>query len=1036
MRTITTSRLFLVGLLIGGAVQGGAGGLAAQASGTVSGTVTDQASGRPLSDVRIHVAGTTLQGVTDLRGLYRIAGAPAGSVTLEVRRIGYKAVEKSFTLTAGEQVTQDFALSGSVVTLEEVVVSGTAGDQKRRAQGAVVAEISVSDVAQTAPVRTFEQVLQSRVPGVSVTLASGTSGAFSAIRIRGAASISLSNEPLIYVDGVKIAQGAGNTSATFGVGGQVTGRLSELNPKDFESIEVVKGPAAATLYGADASAGVIQIITKKGKQGSRFSQTLSLEYDNIDPHFTPPTNYAFCTAAAVNPNPTPIGARNPLCQGGEALLPDGSNVATATLVSDNPLVREHAFRHGNTKEVQWTGTGGGSNFGYYLSANYGTEDGTTPNNAFDRRSGRVNFNWTPSSRLTLDAGVGMTRTNFVLPDDDNNVYGYLGGGLLGTPLTRREDGTGSNGWFGSERNVAAIRAIENDQQTHRTIATATANWIPLSWWTNRFTVGADWLRDEARRFFPKNTRGSYQGLSNTGDISENREGEERYTVDFLSNAKASTGPHLTHNISAGFQVLDRRNENVQASGQGLTVNSNNTISATSSRSAQQGFVQQRQIGFLGQYQASWNDKLYASVGGRIDANSSFGNTAEWFFLPKASLSYVISEEGFWGTGMGFLNTLRLRGAWGQTGRSPTPGAALQTLTAAPFIQAGTEQPGAIPNSPGNDSLKAERGVEYEAGFDAGMFGNRVGIELTYFRKVSKNLLLQKPLPPSLGFPANQAPFVNIGKLRNQGIELGITAQPVQRRQLSWDMRLGLSTLNSKIVDMGDVAPFGTLNRFSEGFEPGMFVGNRIRSIDTVTKVVIVSDTLERIGPVLPTLEGNFSTDLTLFRNFRIYALLDWKTGNYLYNLTDFFRETQLVRSNRRLDPTVLSAYEKLRRYGNQTPGQDAFVREQKLPTCPGPITVCPRAATVNEVRDAFVQKADFAKLREVSVTYLLPVKWAGYFRAQSASFTVSGQNLHTWTSYEGFDPELISNAATNFGRSDFLTIPPARRVVVKMNITF
>jgi TonB-linked SusC/RagA family outer membrane protein len=1004
--------------------------LAAQ-QGTVAGTITDAASKRPLSDVRVHVAGTTLQGVTDLKGLYRIVNVTAGEVKLEVRRIGYRALEKTFTLAASEQATQDFALTTSVVTLEEVVVSGTAGDQKRRAQGAQVSEISVSDVTQISPVRTFEQVLQSRVPGVSVTLASGTSGAFSAIRIRGAASISLSNEPLIYVDGVRIESGTGNT---FGVGGQSTGRLSELNPKDFESIEIVKGPAAATLYGADASAGVIQIITKKGKQGSRFAQTLSLEYDNIDPNFTPPANFAFCTAAAVNPNPTPAGARNPLCQGGVALLPDGSNIATATLVSDNPLVRESAFRHGNTKDVQWTGTGGGSNFGYYVSVNYGAEDGTTPNNGFDRRAGRVNFNWTPSSKLALDVGVGLNRTNFILPDNDNNVYGYLGGGLLGTPLTRREDGTGSNGFFGAERNVAAIQAIENDQQTHRSIATARASWVPFAWWTNTFTVGADWLRDETRRFFPKNSRGSYQGLSNTGDISENREGTERYTIDYLSNFKVSTGSTLTHNISAGFQVLDRRDENVQASGQGLTVNSNNTVSAASTKSAAQGFVQQRQVGFLAQYQAGWKDRLYATLGARIDANSSFGNTSEWFFLPKAALSYVISDEGFWPRG-GFMNTMRLRAAWGQTGRSPTPGASLQTLAPAPFILAGTEQPGAIPSSPGNDSLKAERGVEYEAGFDAGMFNDRVGVEVTYYRKTSKDLLLQKPLPPSLGFPATNTPFVNIGKLRNQGIEVAVTGQPVQKRSLTWDMRLGLTTLSSKIADMGDVPPFGTLNRFSETFEPGMFVGNRIRSIDTVTNIVIVSDTLERIGPVLPTFEGNLSTNLTLFQNLRIYALLDWKTGNYQYNLTDFFRETQLVRSDRRLDPDLLSKYERLRRYGNQTTGQPAFVREQLLPGCPTAPT-CLKTATVNEVRDAFVQKADFAKLREVAVTYSFPAKWAGYIRAQNASLTVSGQNLHTWTGYQGFDPELLSVANTNFSRQDFLTLPPARRVVVKVNLTF
>lgn len=993
--------------------------LSAQSVGTVTGTITDVASGRALEGARIRIAGTAHVATTDLRGIYRISNVPSGEVKIQVNRIGYRSMERTFTLGAGETATQNMGLTGSAVTLEEVVVTGTAGDQSRRAQGAQIDDISVADVLKNAPVRTLEQVLQSRTTGVSVTQASGTSGGFSSIRIRGASSLSLSNEPLIYVDGIQITSGSGNT---FGVGGQTTGRLSELNPQDFESIEIVKGPAAATLYGANASTGVIQIITKKGRQGSAFRQTLAVGYDLLDPNFTPPSNFAYCTVGLSRPTST-----NPLCRGQDTTGFSGTNTVTDVLVSDNPLVRESAFRDGQALDVQWSGRGGGNNFSYYTSLNSGMEDGTTPNNAFNRHSGRLNFNWTPSSKLTLDAGVGLMRNNVVLPDNDNNVYGYLGGGLLGTPLTRRDDNSGNNGWFGAERDLSAIRAIENLLQTHRTIATGTANYVPFDWWTHRFTVGADWLRDESKKFFPKNSRGSYQGLANTGDISENREGEERYTLDYLSNVRVDYGPGLVHNISGGFQILARRNENVQASGQGLTVNSNNTIGAAASRSANQGFTQQRQVGFLGQYQATWQDRLFATVGLRVDANSSFGRDVDWFYLPKVGLSYVLSEEPFFRESVGFMNTFRLRGAWGQTGRSPTPGASLQTLTPAPYVLNAQTASGAIPRSPGNDSLKAERGIELELGFDAGVLNDRLGLEFTYFDKRSTDLLLERPLPPSLGFTIT--PFVNIGELRNSGLELALNAQPIVSENLTWDMRFGVSTLDSKIKDMGDVAAFGTLNRFEEGYEPGMFVGLRIRNINTSTGVVTVSDDFERIGPVLPTMESNFSTDFTFFRNFRLYGLLDGKFGHYLYNLTDFFRETQLVRSNRRLDPTVLSPEERLRRYGNPTAGQPAFVREGVKPGFPA-------TATVNEVRDAYVQKADFIKLREVSLSYTLPTGYARYLRAEDATFTISGRNLATWTDYEGFDPELLSVANTNFGRQDFLTIPPSRQVALRLNLTF
>ncbi|MDX2058004.1 MAG: SusC/RagA family TonB-linked outer membrane protein [Gemmatimonadales bacterium] len=996
------------------ALLAGAPPLVAQNVGTVSGTITDAATGQSLSDVRVTVVGSVLSITTDNRGGYRIANVPAGSVTLQARRIGYKALDKTVTVTAGQTATVDFALNASVVTLDEVIVSGTAGDTKRKAQSATVSEIGVSDIAQTAPIRTFAEILQSRVPGVSVSMGSGTSGASSQIRIRGPASISLSNEPIVYIDGIRVTS---SNASLFFTGGQSTSRLSEFDPKEIESIEVVKGPAAATLYGADASAGVIQIISKKGRAGAtRFSQNITAEYNKLEANFTPPSNFGNCTAALVAAT-----SANPLCRG----------QAVGTLVSDNPLVREGGFIDGKTRGLSWSGSGGnGSNFGYYLHGAYEDEDGTTRNNAFVRRNARINVNWTPSAKLTLDASIGLNRANFDLPDNDNNVYGYLGGGLLGTPLTRNDTGAESNnGWFGFARDVAAIALIQNQQQTHRTISTMTANFLPFPWFSNRFTVGADWLRDETRRFLPKNGRGSYQGVSNTGDISELREGTERYTVDYLGNVRFNTGSSLAHNVSAGFQLIDTRIENVQATGQGLTVNSTNLVSAASSRSAGQFYSRQKQVGFLGQWQGGWKDRLFLQVGARFDANSSFGNTSEWFFLPKVGGSYVVSDEAFWQNSLGFINTMRLRAAYGVTGRSPTPGASLTTLSPAAYIDpnAAALQPGATLQNPGNDSLKAERGSEFELGFDAGFLNDRVGVEFTFYNKTSKDLLLQRPLPPSLGFTQN--PFVNIGELRNKGLEIGLTAQPIVSRNVSWDVRVGVSTLDSKVTDMGGVSPFGTLNRFMEGFQPGVFVGNRIRSINEQTGVVTVSDTLEAIGNLFPSFEGNVSTNLTLFRNVRIFASLDSKRDFYIYNNTDFFRETQLVRSDNRLNPTKLSAYERLRRYGNPTAGQPAFVRE-------GKVAGQPATATVNEVRDAFVQKGDFTKLREVSVTYTFPTKVAGYFRAQGATVTLAGQNLALWSDYEGFDPEVISAATANYSRTDFLTIPPGRRFVVRFNVQF
>ncbi len=973
----------------------------AQAPATVQGTVTDAATGAPIPEVRVSITGTALQAVTDVRGSYRIAGVRAGPATIQVRRIGYRTVELRVVLVVGQVYAGDAQLNTSVVALDEVVVTGTAGELKRRAQAATVSDINVADIMPVAPVTTVAQVLQARVPGVSVVGAAGSAGTSTQIRVRGASSVSLSNEPLLYIDGVRANAG---TSGNSPVNGQLYDRINEIDPEDIESIELVKGPAAATLYGADASTGVIQIITKRGRVGAgRFTQNLNLDYHSVDRNFEPVNNYGICSPANV------ANSNNLLCFG----QPVG------TMVSDNPLLRENAFRTGRLISVGWNGRGGGVNHGYFTSLNHEDQTGVFPNNAFQRSSGRVNFNWFPVPNLTLDAGVGVTRTRTDLPDNDNNIYGWLGNSHLGSPLTRTADGTAQNGWFGTQRDVAAMTAIETQRQTHRTVTTITANWTPTSWLSHRFTAGADWLRDEDRRFFPKNSRGSY--ANNVGTINETRRGIERYTLDYLGNIRNDLSSSLVSNLSFGTQLIETRNENVFASGEGLTVNSNNVVSAASLRSGGQGWSLQRNVGFIGQWQLGLNDRLYGQFGMRFDNASSFGSESKWVFLPKVGGSWVASEESFWP--LAFVNSFRLRAAWGQTGRIPDPGSSLTTLQPAPYLEGSIVQPGAVPQNPGNDSLRFERGEEIEAGFDAGLFNDRLGLVVTYFKKVNKDLILQPQLPPSLGFTQN--PFVNIGSVLNRGFEVAVTAVPVNTRNLSWDFRAGANTLHNEVTDMGDVSPFGTLNRVEKGMQVGAWITTKILSIDEATGVVTVDTIPTFFGNVLPTFEGNVATNITFLRNLRIYGSFDTKRGHKVRNFTDFFRETQLTRSDNRLDTLKLSRYERLRRYGNPTAGQPAFV------------TVKPGVTkTVNDVQEAYIQDADFVRFREFSVTYTLPSGMARAFRAQSASVTVGGQNLALWTDYEGYDPEVVSNAGALYNRDDFFTQPPVRRWTARINLTF
>ena len=987
-------------------------------TGTITGKVTDAATSQAIADARVIVRGTTLEALTNRDGEFRLVAVRAGSTVVGVFRLGYKATSDTVRVAAGQTVTMTVQMTASTVNLSQIVVTGTAGNQERKAQAAVVASVSAADIIATAPVNDVANVLQSQVPGISLSAQSGTVGVSTQIRIRGASSVNLSNEPLLFVDGIRINEG----TAASGQSGQVYDRLNDINPDDIESIEVVKGPAAATLYGADASAGVIQIITKKGHAGATsFTQSLRIEGGNLVNKWTPPDNYGFCTAATVASTST-----NPLCVGKSVGL----------LVHDNPLLRVGAFRNGGSSIVDWGARGGGQNYGYNLSYGQDKENGVLPNNNFNRYSVRSNFNYVPNSQLTIDAGLGLTQSDARLPDNDNNTIGWMGGALLGSPTNRTTaPGAQYDGWYGFNRHYNAINSVDHDLLSHRVITSLTANYLPAPWFSNRFTLGMDFLQSQNTNAFLKNDSTWYGGLTDGGQNAQLETTAERYTFDYLGNMRKEWGSSWETNLSFGLQVISTRTTNLNATGIGFVTNANNSVSSASTITGGGSFTEQRQFGYLGQLQIGNENKRFLQLGLRIDKNSSFGAQAPAFVLPKVGGSWAISEEKFFDKFAKYVNTLRLRAAWGTTGRSPAPGAALTTFSAQPYYIGTTENAGAIPGNPGNANLKPEKGVEFEAGLDAGFFKNRVSAELTYFNKVTKDLILAQPIPPSLGFAQN--PFANIGSVLNSGIELALNIAAVDQRNLRWDIRAGVNTLHNELTSLGTTLPFalGATGRTLVGQQLGVFVSKKIQSIDVAKRLVIVNDSLTPMGNLFPTLEWNLTNTITVAKNWRFSALLDAKKNFMVQNNTAYFRETQLVRSNLRLDTLALSPYERLRRFGNLTPapGQGPFTTVKGLPE------------TVSNVIDAYLEPGDFVKLREVSATYTLPGSLLHGFgqMVQSASITLAMQNLKIWTNYSGADPEVNANGATGnqvvnnaFSRSDFLTLPNAQKTVLRVNLTF
>ena len=971
----------------------------------------------PAAGAIVSIPSLQVSTVTNDLGNYRLV-VPAAqvrgqAVTVTVSLLGYETMDAEVQLSAGS-VRRDFTLKERAIALDQIVVTGTAGQMERRAQSAVIATMNAAQVTEVAPITRVTDLLQSRVAGVSVQGSSGVSGTAQTIRIRGAASISLSNEPLVFIDGVRADS---RITQEFGVGGQSGSRLNDIPPEDIESIEIVKGPAAATLYGADASAGVIQIITKKGRTGSRFSQSITAEYHTLDADYNPPDNWGACTAAAV--------ARATDSRGNALTVNENPCLGqpVGTIVSDNPLKRTGAFETGMFRSLNWSGRGGGEAYNYYVSLGSDKEEGTLPNNLYTRTGGQMSFDFLPRRDLRIEGNLGLTRVQTDLPINDNNIYGFLGGGLLGNPVSR---GTANDGWYAGNRQINAISAIDNLNTTVRTRPRLAVNYTPWTWLNNRLIVGADLSRTEARSMFPRNDSSWYGTADlNSGEVSEARRHYDVMTVDWLSNATAHIREGYRADVSIGAQYIAERNDRTNATGTGLITNAAHSVNASARQTGGQTYTEEKSVGVFGQVQFSLWDRFYPQFAARVDRHSAYGREADAFLSPKIGFSYVASDEPALRNVLpSLITTLRLRGTWGTTGRSPSSGS-LETYSASPYLlTASSIVSGVTPSNPGNPDLKPERGEEIEAGFDLGLFNERLGIELTYFNKTSRDLILSRPLAPSSGFSQN--PDVNIGELVNKGFEVAANAQLITRQNLGWEWRVAMNTLENEVTDLGEITPFGTTNRVTLNRPAYSFHSRKIRSYDIANNVAIVSDTVEFVGNLLPGFEGNTSTTVSLFNTLRLYAQVDWKNDFYIFNSTDEFRERQFgqgerwVRRNVVVDPetgeTFLSAEERLRRFG-------PFRTESGT-----------QLAATN-VGLAYIEPGDFIRLREVSATITLPREWANLLRSQGASLQIAGRNLGLWTDYTGVDPEVNSSQGAN-SRSEFLTVPQAKRFVARINLQF
>jgi TonB-linked SusC/RagA family outer membrane protein len=997
----------------------GAAPVIAQApQGTVSGTVLVEGAQRPLPGAQVVVEGQTGVGTTtDASGRFRLTGLSGASVTLSVRALGYRP--ETQTVNVGSTNVR-FVLSARAVELNQVVVTGTAGGEQVRSLGTSVAQVNVADVAAKTAIPSVEAVLNGRTPGVVVLPGTGQVGAGANIRIRGMGTLSLSSQPLIYVDGVRVnnATGSGISVQAFGSG--VISRLNDFDPSEIENIEVLKGPAAATLYGTEAARGVINIITKKGAAGGTKYSFQAQGGNNWfqDDEGRIATNYCV--------QPTPDECVNSNAKAGPLL---GLNVVKQEKARGTPI-----FRTGDIRNYAANVSGGTSVFRFFASGELATTEGAERTNSRNQRSVRTNLNITPNSKVDIATSVGYVNSNTQLSceagcggamwesmySNPANLPQFCASGDVGCTYVRGFQSTPPE----------AFNVYYAAQGLDRLTASATIQYRPFAWMSHRFAIGTDLSQEdnpESVPFLTNDTAAFFWGDYAKGYRYHNQHQATYNTYDYTGSLNFNPTSTLSSRTSLGIQYYQRKDQFIQGEGDFFPAPGLKTIGSAGTKvGLTDGWSGNNTLGYYAQEQLGWKDRLFVTVAARVDNNSSFGKDVKWVGYPKASVSYVASEEP-WVQGWmpKAFNSLRLRAAYGASGQQPALNTALQTLTPV----AGPNGQGVLtPNTLGNLNLKPERVEGLELGFETSMFSDRFGIDFTYFRDKSKDAILSRGVAPSTGFGAQQQ-FFNSGQITKQGIELALKGQIVNTRDYAWDVNFTVGTHSSKIdrlngrdttIDLGSAshrigyAPFDWFSYkvLSAEYDPtkrrainSMCDNGRGQPTPCLNSSGGVIAPKVFLGHSIPTAEGAFTTTVRFLRSFSVYAMADYATG---YKRLD---------NNLRIRCQIFYTCAE-------------FLEPEK--TNPRELV---QMQTNGTLRDFVINDAKYLKLREVSLSYDVPEQFASKVAAKNAGFTLSARNLHTWTPYTGLDPEseFVSGTPVNVDQAH---MPQLTSLVLTIRLSY
>jgi len=965
----------------------------AKGTGRISGTVTDSVSRQALMGATVQVEGTETRVRTRKDGTFIIPNVVAGDRFIAIRVLGYRAQRIKVVVREGERALVNVIMIQSATALNDVVTTAT-GSQRKVEVAHDIARINADEVMKRAPVRSVSDLIEAaQVPGVLLQRQSGDPGAPTRIRIRGIGSISQSNDPVVIVDGAWIDAAGGTPS-----------RLDDIDPSTIESVEIVRGPSAATLYGQNAANGVIVITTKKGKAGASrwdfgYSRDWGQTYGSIPLAYVgyghSPTNSQvipcpvanvlafFCvqdSVAIFNPN-SALLAREGVATNNRFLaqLSGGSDAVTyAITATDNTTTGVR-----RTAPVELI---------RFRELGYNTRSAFTRPSALDRQNITTNLSLSPRRNMTLGITLSGTQTNL---KDNQYTANYTA--LQGLDVARSY----SIDTIGVLAGNSDITAGERPVRSSSGLLAGTLQWKPIGNWIVNANVGAERTLEESSVYEARTLCRPGQECADTfGVRTETSDNKALYSVRLNASTTLNLGPlgrFLEIRPAVGVDYTNTEETNLFLSKDQIpagerSISAGRLAGSAYSRiaTATAGWYLNSTIGLF--------HRLYFDAGIRRDAGSAITSSHPTY--PKLGVSWLLSDEPFWRRNS-LISLLRLRAAVGSAAVQPDiTDVNGRYLSGFGYVD-GKFVRTVDPTGAGNSSLRPERGTELEVGFDADVLADRLNLIVTYARADNKNTLITRTIPPSSGIPSG-ARKENLAGIRNRNLELSANARVIDRNNARVDASYGLTLSDNMVTKLGNgLTPFDTRNvsRIQPGYPLASVwmrpvIGYRDGDGNGLISAneVVLGDSIAYVGWSQPRVRASYGLSVTLH--------------NHITFDTRFASQSGYVQE-----------YTRDNRYGAED------IHAPQLEQAFGAITQYVGHLPENRLTSDL-------RWSSASITVQMPQRLLRMMRTRSLSVSLQGNNLALWTNYIGRDPGVNSALLSSESTSDNGATTPRPRLFV------